>query len=257
MANNKKSKTVKTKPAAVEVPAPVAGPRSKRLFTSAQFSGLVFLCVGISYLLEFRSVLESEKCQEYLQDYDDGECTGADMIMIRVKYHSGILAEALVALCVFLCWNDEALFHRLNAMLVSSPLITTLLALQTTKGMVHAGHSFKLCMLVTVLLMVAASSIYAANTRIASRVPVTMDLQNATLLTIAVAYAWEVYKFLSAGVGGFLQVSEVSQPSIALLPFLAVDQCTIVGICFFGIAFLNNDKKRVSQYTQHVDGVLW
>ncbi|KAI2509263.1 hypothetical protein MHU86_5151 [Fragilaria crotonensis] len=248
MTNKKKAKTaakskVKVKPDSIaDVPGPVAAPAKRPGFSSSQFTGLVFLAVGMSYLLEFRAVLKFRTCNAYMQDFS-GECTENDLTMVQAKYNSGILAEVLVAFCFWLCWNDEALLHRLNALLCSSPLVTTLLAMQTTKGMVHAGHLFKLGMLVSVLLIVAASSIYGASS-IALRLPLKVDLQNAILLTLSVIHAFEAYKFLSAGVPGFVRVTETTPPSLALLPFLAVDQCTVAGLCFFGIAYLNDGKKR-------------
>lgn len=247
MANKKKVKSGTKSKVKIEtvasVPAPVAAPAKRPGFSSSQFSGLVFLSVGMMYLLQFRAVLKFKNCNEYIQDFS-GECTESDLTMVQAKFNSGILSEVLVALCIFLCWNDEALLQRLNALLCSSPLVTTLLAMQSTKKMVHAGHLFKLGMLVTVLLVVAASSIYSAS-HIASRRPLSVDLQNAVLLTLSVIHGFEAYKFLSAGVSGFVKDTDITPPSLALLPFLAVDQCTVVGLCFFGIAYLSNAKKRV------------
>ena len=248
MPNKKKVKSAAkngkaSKEATANVSAPVVAPAKRTGLSPAQFSGLIFLSVGMTYLLEYRQVLNSKTCNEYLLDYP-GECTDSDLVMIQTKYNSGILSEALVALCMLLCWTDESLFHRLNFTLCSSPLIMTLLAMRVAKDIIHPGHGFKLGMLVTVLLVVAATSIYA-STQIATRRPLSVDLQNTTLLVVAVVHGWEVYKFLSAGVGGYLRVTEVSPPSIALLPFLAVDQCTVVGLCLFGIAFLDDAKKRV------------
>jgi hypothetical protein len=247
MTNKKKAKSSaksKVKPDSVaDVPRPVVAPAKRPGLSSPQFSGLVFLAVGMTYLLEFRAVLKLKTCNEYIQGFT-GECTESDLTMVQAKYNSGILAEVLVALCFWLCWNDDALLYRLNALLCSSPLVTTLLAMQSTKAMVHAGFMFKLGMLVSILLIVAASSIYGA-TRIALRLPLSVDLQNAILLTLSVIHAFEAYKFLSAGVPGFVKVTETNPPSLALLPFLAVDQCTVAGLCFFGIAYLDDGKKRV------------
>lgn len=249
MTNKKKVKSAAKSPkaskeatASVPVPAPVGAPAKRSGLSPAQFSGLIFLSVGMTYLLEFRHVMNSKACNEYLLDYSD-KCTHSDLVMVQTKFNSGILTELLVALCMLLCWTDESLFHRLNFAICSSPLITTLIAMRTAKDVLHPGHGSKLGMLVTVLLVVAATSIYASS-HIATRRPLTVDLQNTALVVVAVVHGWEVYKFLSAGVGGYLRVTEVSPPSIALLPFLAVDQCTVVGLCFFGIAFLDDAKKR-------------
>lgn len=248
----KSAKASKEAAANVPVPAPVVAPAKRPGLSPAQFSGLIFLSVGMTYLLEFRHVINSKTCNEYLLDYS-GKCTNTDLVMIQSKFNSGILTAVLVALCMLLCWTDESLFLRLNFALCSSPLITTLVAMRAGKDILHPGHGFKLGMLVTVLLVVAATSIYASP-QIATRRPLTVDLQNTTLVMVAVVHGWEVYKFLSAGVGGYLQIKEVSPPSIALLPFLVVDQCTVVGLCFFGIAFLDDAKKRVRRLLALCDG---
>jgi hypothetical protein len=130
------------------------------------------------------------------------------------------------------------------------------LAISTTKEIVHPARLLRLGLLVTFLLAVTASSIYYADHHIASRRRWTIDLPNATLLTIGIAHLWEVYKFLSAGVFGFLAPSggefdthgddfAGSPPSIALLPYLAVDQLTMVGICIFGAVYLGESSKKV------------
>jgi hypothetical protein len=267
MANNKKNKSTKTakkgkseptvSPTDVPLPPPVelTADFVKNGFPQSQFAGIVFLSVGMMYLMEYREVLATGNCSRYLINFD-GDCSVTDMAMIRTKFHSGILAESLVALTMLLVYRDNPLFTRLNSIVVSSCLITTLLAVSTTKEIVHPGKLLRLGLLVTVLLAVAASSIYYADHHVASRRRWTIDLPNATLLTIGIAHLWEVYKFLSAGVFGFLAPSgdefetqgedfAGSPPSIALLPYLAVDQLTIVGICVFGAVYLGENRKRV------------
>ena len=258
MVNKKKGKSAakskiehQEKPSDSNAASSVSHPSARSGLSSAQFCGLVFLFVGLTYLMEFRAVLDSKACDEYLmQNAADAhgykiQCSENDFLMVRAKYNSGILAEVIVAFCILLCWKDDAVLHRLNALLCSSPLFTTLVAMQSTKSVVDNGQLFKLAMLVTVLLILATASIYSAQ-HVSSRLPLTLDLQNATLATIAFAYSWEAYKFLIAGVSGFLKVTDTTPASVALLPFLAVDQSTIVGMCFFGIAFLGDVKKRVS-----------
>ena len=256
MGNNKKSKSTKTKASAKPIAGPApqeapvvaeVGPAKPTILNQPQFTTFCFLAAGAFYVSELNNAWQSRStCSgyTYLTTWND-DCTDADLYMILAKFHSGLICMALVAFCLALFWKQSALLHRFNFILCSSALITTLVALQTTKSMIHPGFNLKLAITVTVLLILAAYSISTAQD-VVLRLPITVDLANATLLTVGVAHAWEAYKFLSAGVNGYLiATAEQTQPGIALLPFLAVDQVTIVGVILFGIGFLQEKQKRV------------
>jgi hypothetical protein len=230
--------------------------------SSAQFCGLLFLALGATYLLEFRHVLKNENCQDYVIRNDDkydetaSTCSQLDLTLIRAKYYSGILSESLVALCMLLCWYNEPLFLRLNALLCSSPLITTLMAMESTKSKVQMSHYIRLGLLIFALILVVTSFTFTAsfgNSSMASRLNregLSINIQNVTLLTVMLVYTIEAIKFLGGKVESYLDFVPTeennSTVSVVLLPFMAVDACTAIVICFFGIAYLTDTKKRVS-----------
>jgi len=252
----KKSKPSATKKeAAEEGPSDTAAPRS--LVSTPQLNALIMLAISIQYLLQMRLVLyESKDCNAYLHpsaqqeaESEGQSCSHTDLLLLMAKVHSGTISEILVALImVFLCWFDSSLLLQFQAILCTSPLLTSVLALQATKSAIDPGFAGKLSMMVTILLVLVAVSLYSAK-NISPRQPIKVNVANATLFTIMVAFAWETYKFLQAGVPGFINFFEeqkTSPASFILMAFLAVDQATLVGICLFGIIFLTDSPKRVS-----------
>jgi len=236
----------------------VATPRSLAtgsLVTMSQLTSIIMIAISFQYVWAMRQVLyESKDCNTYLhpsaqqETQSEGQsCSHADLLLLMAKLHSGYISEILVSLIIFfLCWSEPALLLQFHAILCSSPLLTTVIALQLTKDFIDPGFAGKLGMMVTIILLLTAASLYGS--RLSPQQPIKIDVLNATLWTAMVAFGWEAYKFFSAGPSGFLSVTqqEPSPASLALMAFLAIDQATLVGICIFGIVFLSDSSKRVS-----------
>jgi len=228
----------------------------KSLLTMPQLVSLIMISIAFSYLMEMKDVLfDNQNCNTYLQPssqkegIEDGDksCSLQDLAILRAKFHSGIICELLVGLCIILCWKNDLLMLRLHAFLCMAPLASTILAIQFTKTAIHPGFAGKLGMMVTTLLILVAGSLYNAPTMYPLK-PIKGDLSNATFLTLLVGYGWEAYKFIIGGAAGFMKGTNegetASSASFVLMPFLAVDQLALVILCIFGIAFLPSSPQR-------------
>jgi hypothetical protein len=150
----------------------------------------------------------------------------------------------MVTVILVQSWNHEALLLRFLATLCASPLVTTLLALQTSKESIDAAHLLQLGLVVTFLLVVAAYALYQSPQDIATRCPIVVDLPCLTLVTLALVHAYEVFKIISTGVDGYLGDSvTLDEPSVALLPYLAVDQATLCVLVVLVLGYYS--QKRV------------
>lgn len=91
MVNRKKIKVAKAAKKAAEPtkPPPNTLPRRQGL-TPAQLTALIFLFLGISYVIEYgRAVHDSKACAAYFVDGVEA-CSPADVALIMVKYYEAI-----------------------------------------------------------------------------------------------------------------------------------------------------------------------
>ena len=252
MPNNKKVKSAKKaakKEALSKENESIPETEPSRL-TGAQLAGLVYVSIATSYVLEYSQVVHSgvktEACAEYILNVDG--CSSADLWMIQTKFDSGFLALLLAILTMMVCWRDEPLFLRLNSFLCSSPLMTSLMAVHATREVCHPGKMLRISIMCTVLLVVSAWSLYSAPV-IAQPRRLKVNLLEATLLTLVIAFGWETYKLLRTGVPGYLRINpdDVTDPASAVSAFVAVDHATMVGLLLFSLLFLQENAQRVSR----------
>jgi len=252
MVNNKKNKSSKkvAKEGAAAESAPVTNEFGsndplRKSFTSGQFICFIFLAVGLSYLVQFSSVIKdgvgSKACTSYVPKITDG-CSETDITMLTAKFYSSIFTFFLVTVVTLACWTRESLLLRLLVFLMASPLFSSVLAIQVAKELdAHPTELFKLGLMITALLIAGASAVYSDE--ISPRLPFVLDLQNSTLFMVMLAESHEIWKLVTGGVSGYL----TEEPTLAaqvILPFLCVDHSTIVALVFFSIFFLPNNLKR-------------
>lgn len=250
MATNKKSKTKKS---ATKAPAVVAkqapeGPKLQRLSPS-QFAGVLFLALGLVYLVEYSSALQegagSLACADYINQGDEYKCTELDVAMIRAKYYGGISAFLSIFLTMLLCWTEEHLFLRLNSYLCLSPLLSTMWALFTTRFLLGRGI-VKIFLMTCVLFVLAFSGARSAST-LAQPKPLAVTFQDVALLSFLLINCKEAFLLPLNGVEGYVQVSEegVSSAAEVLVPFVAVDKLTLAVLMAFVLFFFDENRKRV------------
>lgn len=258
MATNKKAKnsTKKTTGKGAAVIGPVAAPPEetfhhpgfKSFLTSAQFTVVVFLSVAITYLLDYTKAvsqgIDSNYCKNFIQDVE--ACSTTDVTMIRVKYYTGILTVAIVGLTGWTVRQEEPLLLRLISCLLLTPILSTVIALQVSKEWIHVGKNFSIGMMCTVLLVVGMSTFGTAASLAPWQSLIPLDVSKVTMVSLILVNLYETFRLGMEQTEGHVIVGDdgVTAPAKALMYFLCVDKTTIVAMLMFGLAFLNDSKRR-------------
>ena len=256
MATNKKAKnsTKKTTDKGTAVIGPASpsegtlNPIFKSYLSSAQFTIVIFLSVAISYLLDYAKAIsqgiDSNYCKNFIQDVDT--CSTTDMHMIRAKYYSGILTVVVVGLTGWTVRREEPLLLRLISCLLMTPILSTVIVLQASKEWIHVGKNFSIGMMCTVLLVVGMSSFGNAAILAPWQSSFRLDVPTLTILVLILVNIYETIRLGMEQVEGHVIVGDngITAPAKVLIYFLCVDKATIVAVLMFGLAFLNDSKRR-------------
>ena len=175
-------------------------PALKR-FSKPQLALLLFLYVGGSKIMEFRTALKdgTEKtCMDYLNHEET--CKHASFpSLILVKYYSSLQVTWLIISLVWHLWQSEAYFSKLVTCLCISPLTTTALACFSSRPYVEPRRLWHLFFMSCVLLSLAAPRSmdvipFLPQTQQPNRT--LKSLQSMCLLTLAMSILMEVGKVI-------------------------------------------------------------
>ncbi|EEC49399.1 predicted protein [Phaeodactylum tricornutum CCAP 1055/1] len=241
---------------------------SANILTRAQLSSVIIVCIGIARVLQVgaavsirstnfvdaESTKPAQACVEYL-----GEAACRDetvQALLRYKYLLGIQLVMLLVWVTLQSWNNEALLAKLNGLLMLSPLLPTVIALQYWAEWIAAGqiwHHSLMCLVLLALAVPASTQEIPFIHRDASR-PRYKTLQSLAFATLTILHAKQAYDWLWPLLRQPTKLDAIQ--SIVRLPashgaaqvvttFLGLDKLTTTLICAHAWCYFSEQQQRV------------